>query len=202
MQTESTNHNGLLIIFLVVVAVVMFFFVPALNRLNSVPLPVQHESQQQSSQYVVTGQPTVSADFIDKLLCKYDSPACGKGHNFFEEGVKYGIDPAYALAFFWHESNFGKNGMARTTLNIGNLRSSPIQDGSYRGYALFKTWEKSITAWYMLISSDLYVQAGLVTVEQIVPRYAPTGDSNTPSDYISDVEACVALWRSGTVAVA
>lgn len=160
---------------------------------------VQHTGQTGD---VVTGPPSVSAEFIDNVLCAYKSPACGTGQTFYTYGVTYGIDPVYALAFYWHESNFGKSGMATVTLNVGNLRSSPVQADQYKGYARFNTWEDSIKAWFMLISSDLYVKAGLVTVEQIVPKYAPSGDNNSPEAYIADVEACVALWRAGKVAVA
>src|SRR5260370_19870371 len=76
----------------------------------------------------ILGSPTVSAQQIDALLCKYGSSAvCGTGADLYNLGVQYGIDPAYPLAFFWNESNFGRSGAAKTTKNLGNLRSSPLE---------------------------------------------------------------------------
>ena len=49
------------------------------------------------------------------MLETYHSPAVGKGQALYDLGVKYGIDPVYALAFFWHESRFGTTGEARVT---------------------------------------------------------------------------------------
>ncbi|GAC1684173.1 MAG: hypothetical protein NVS9B9_06190 [Ktedonobacteraceae bacterium] len=49
--------------------------------------------------YTVVGSPTIHADFIDRVLEHYHSPATGKGKILYEDGVKYNIDPAFALAF-------------------------------------------------------------------------------------------------------
>ncbi len=43
----------------------------------------------------------------------------------YDLGVKYGIDPIYALAFFQHESDFGTTDEARKTLSLGNERCIP-----------------------------------------------------------------------------
>ena len=40
-------------------------------------------------------------------------------------GIKYGINPAYALAFFVHESGCGTKGVARFTKSLGNIRTTP-----------------------------------------------------------------------------
>src|SRR5947209_16876963 len=47
--------------------------------------------------YSVPGQPSISADFINRVLEHYHSPAAGKGQALYDNGVKYGIDPVYAL---------------------------------------------------------------------------------------------------------
>jgi hypothetical protein len=144
----------------------------------------------------VTGAPSISANFINQVLCKFSSPACGKGQALYSYGVKYHIDPVYALAFFLHESSFGRAGVARFSKSLGNLRCIPGA-ACIGGYAYFSSWEQGFAAWYALISGPLYVGSGLVTVEQIIPRYAPAEDNNVPAQYIATVKAVVASWRAG-----
>ncbi len=52
----------------------------------------------------VVGPPSISVNQIEAVLKQYGSPASGKGQTLYDLGIKYGIDPAYALAFFVHES--------------------------------------------------------------------------------------------------
>jgi hypothetical protein len=150
--------------------------------------------------------PTVSAQFIDQLLCTYPtienhSPACGTGQNIYNLGVQYGIDPAVPLGFFWEESNFGTKGEAAKSHSLGNLRSSPLEAFEADGYAQFYDWQTGEKAWFVLIH-DLYIkQWGLTTVPAILQRYAPSGDGNNPSHYAQVVESSVSLWRSGKVAL-
>src|SRR5579859_6595526 len=89
--------------------------------------------------YSVAGSPTVSAAFINWVLAAYHSPAAGKGQALYDLGVKYGIDPVYALAFFWHESGFGTTGEATVTRSLGNercIQDRPCIDRNRGGYAL------------------------------------------------------------------
>ncbi len=148
--------------------------------------------------YSVLGKPTVSADFINRVLTSYNSPAAGKGQALYDLGVKYGIDPAFALAFFMHESSFGTQGEAAVSLSLGNLRCIPnfkCQDG----YAWFPTWESGFQAWYELIRNLYVSQWSLTTVNQIIPRYAPAADNNDEAAYIASVEHAIATWRGGTL---
>ena len=146
----------------------------------------------------VLGAPTVSASFIDRVLAVYRSPAAGTGQALYTLGVEYGIDPVMALAFFLHESRFGTQGEARFSRSLGNLRC--IAGAVCRdGYAWFPTWQAGYEAWYRLIR-QVYVDAwGCVTVEQIIPRYAPASDGNNEVAYIQAVEQAVQTWRSGQV---
>ena len=157
-------------------------------------------AQQEQDSYVVVGPPTISAAFIDTLLSAYHSPAAGLGSVITDQGVHYGIDPVYALAFFWHESGFGTTGEARVTRSPGNercLADRPCIDQERGGYALMHSWADGFAHWFRLIR-DLYVkQWGLVTVAQIIPRYAPGSDGNDETAYIQAVEHAVDVWRSG-----
>lgn len=144
---------------------------------------------------VVLGPPTITPQQINQVLSQYHSPAVGVGQGMYDLGVKYGIDPAFALGFFVHESSAGTQGVATVTKSIGNIRAT---DGyaSYEGFRKYPTWEAGIEDWYSLIKS-LYVDSWhLTTLQQIVPRYAPSADHNDPIAYINDVHRLVASWRS------
>src|SRR6266702_2100789 len=46
------------------------------------------------SVYTVVGKPTLDVAFINNVLNYYSSPAAGKGQVLYDDGVKYGINPA------------------------------------------------------------------------------------------------------------
>jgi hypothetical protein len=170
-----------------------------------------------SSGYSVLGKPTISADFINQVLASYNSPAQGKGQALYELGVQDGIDPAFALAFFFHESTLGTSGEATTTHSLGNLRCIPNTacintagqtclpgDSCYAG---FPTWEAGFQAWYILIKQG-YIQGNInqvigrnacpcTTISQIIPVYAPTSDNNDEQAYISSLQHSLDVWHSG-----
>lgn len=153
-----------------------------------------------SLKYRVTGEPSIDAAFINSVLQHYHSPASGAGAAFYAQGVKYGIDPVFALAFFMEESTFGTKGVARTTHSLGNIRATPGYH-SYHGYRSYKSWTEGSEDWYRLIDR-LYVRHwGLTTVDQIIPVYAPSKDHNNPTGYIHNVKRAVDRWRSGVVTV-
>ncbi len=144
--------------------------------------------------HALIAPPSVSAAQIDQVLQQYGSPAAGQGAAFYDLGVQYGIDPAYALAFFIHESSAGTKGVARFTNSIGNIRTTPgYRD--YQGYRAYDTWAAGLDDWYKLIKT-LYVEGwGKATVAQIIPTYAPSGDSNDPPTYIANVTQLVDSWQ-------
>lgn len=147
--------------------------------------------------YSVVGKPTISVQLIDKVLATYHSPAKEKGQALYDYGVQYNIDPAYALAFFMHESSFGTAGVAKVTHSLGNIRSTPGYP-DYQGYRLYPTWEAGFEDWYKLISQQ-YVNAwGLYTVDQIIPVYAPASDNNDEAAYIQSIKGAVDAWRNGS----
>lgn len=145
--------------------------------------------------YSVVGQPTITAATINTVLRRGNSPAQGIGQTVYTLSVKYGIDDAFALAFFEHESTFGLHGEARFSLSPGNLRC--ISGAICRdGYAWFPSWQAGFEAWYALIR-NLYVDAWhLTTVAQIIPRYAPPADNNNDDAYIASVQSSVSKFRS------
>ncbi len=154
----------------------------------------------ESRYYTVVGSPSISATFINRVLAWYDSPAAGKGQALYDDGVKYGIDPVYALAFFMHESSFGKTGVATVTHSLGNIRATAGY-AQYDGYRKYRSWEDGFEDWYKLIAQQYVAQWGLSTVDQIVPVYAPSSDNNDVAAYIASVKQAVDTWRGGSIEV-
>ncbi|HLI71914.1 MAG TPA: glucosaminidase domain-containing protein [Ktedonobacteraceae bacterium] len=161
--------------------------------------------------YSVVGKPTISAAFINEVLATYHSPTAGMGQDLYNLGIKYGIDPVYALAFFMHESLFGTTGEARVTLSLGNERCIPdrpcintagtaCQQGQ-SCYAKMYSWQDGFEQWYKLIRNLYVAQWGLVTVDQIIPVYAPSSDHNNVAGYIAALKHTVDTWRAGIVVV-
>jgi Mannosyl-glycoprotein endo-beta-N-acetylglucosaminidase len=149
---------------------------------------------QPSGSYNLAASPSTSVGQIESVLRKYGSPAVGKGPMLFDLGVKYGIDPAYALAFFVHESACGTRGVARFTNSLGNIRWTEGWE-NYEGYRKYASWEQGIEDWYKLIT-ELYIgEWGLRTVDDIIPVYAPAADRNHPPSYIASVKFLVDSWR-------
>jgi hypothetical protein len=137
---------------------------------------------------------------IDAILAEYGSPAGGTGKLFYDLGVEYDIDAAYAVAFFIHESTAGtaqtwaglKPGGA-TTHNIGNIICAgyPTCYGRFRDYP---SWEAGIQDWYRLIDVEYIKGRGHQTVADVIPVYAPKFE-NDVGRYTNVIEETVAGWR-------
>ena len=164
------------------------------------PLQPKVPIKPQSGPYVVLGKPTITPNFINQVLSAYHSPAAGKGQSLYDLGVKYGIDPAFALAFFMHESTFGTKGEASGSLSLGNIRCIP----NFRcrdNFAWFDTWEDGFQEWYKLMRNLYVAQWGLTTVDQIIPTYAPAADHNDESAYINSLKHSLDTWHAGQIFV-
>lgn len=168
------------------------------------PAPIQKPIPSHPGPYAVLGKPTISAAFINQVLQAYHSPAAGKGQALYDLGVRYNIDPAFALAFFMHESSFGTQGEAQTTLSLGNLRcytGATCVDQDRGGYAQYATWEDGFQAWYQLIHNFYVAQLGEVTIDQIIPTYAPTADHNNETAYINSLKTAINTWHANQIYV-
>ncbi len=155
--------------------------------------------------YRVTRPPSISPQRIDQILAQAHSPAAGRGIAIYKLGVKYGIDPSFALAFFHHESDFGLTGEARKTYSSGNERcipDRPCVDRRLGGYAQMYSWLDGFDHWYRLIAYG-YVDGRVtiplvghrcISVNEIVPVYAPSSDHNNVRAYIKAIEHDVDTW--------
>ncbi len=206
IQTTKKDLGGFIAIAavtIIVLGIVMVAVGPGTKFANGWQYLTSKNQQSQSttSASSVVGSPTLSAQQIDTILSNAGSPASGTGQDLYNLGVQYHIDPTFAMAVFFNESNLGKNGEASITHSLGNLRPVPGEDFERDGYAGFNSWQDGYSAFYKLISGPLYAGSGKVTVESIIPIYAPSGDHNDPSHYIGVVESCIRLWRSGSTGV-
>ena len=191
---------GLVLVFVTALAQQAHSLTAQLTRQGDAFVQSEQPSTGKTEPYSVLGKPSVSASFINHVLAAAQSPAVGTGQSLYNLSLTYGIDDAYALAFFHHESSYGTQGIARQTRSLSNMRCVSrypcLQVNG--GYALFQSWTQGYEAWYRLLV-DEYLPRHLVTVAQIIPVYAPSTDNNDETAYIQDVERTVAAFRSGTM---
>ena len=154
--------------------------------------------------HALQGPPSITPDQIDRILASFGSPATGSGQVWYDLGVSYGIDPAYAVAFLIHESSVGTNqawaGMkpdGTTTHNVGNIICAGYRTcyGRFRDY---DSWETGINDWYRLIDVEYIKGRGTLTVADIIPIYAPSFE-NDVQGYVNVVERLVDSWREGSI---
>ena len=155
-------------------------------------------------EHSVLGKPSIDAAAIDTILAKYGSPAAGTGQAWVTLGQHYGIDPAYAVAFFIHESSAGTNpGWAgikpdgSSTHNVGNIICAGYAT-CYNRFRDYASWDEGIADWYKLISHEYVGGRGAASVEQIIPIYAPSFE-NDVNTYVQTVISLVHGWRQGVL---
>lgn len=172
---------------------------------GDVPAHVFGKVDVPAGEHSVVGQPSIDAASIDTILSKYGSPAVGTGHIWVKFGQQYGIDPAYAVAFFIHESSAGSNPSwagikpdGSTTHNVGNIICAGYAT-CYNRFRDYASWDEGIADWYQLISDEYVSGRGAASVEQIVPIYAPSSDNNDVPGYINVVVSMVEGWRQGVL---
>jgi hypothetical protein len=135
------------------VALLMYGGKPFSSLVGKTPLNSFVQIQQS---YQLDGPPSLSVSFINRVFSAYHSPAAGLGQALSEGGVRYHIDPVYALAFFLHESSFGTTGWGAVNRSLGNIRCSAgyTCQGGYRSYS---SWQAGFLDWYQLIR-NLYIK--------------------------------------------
>lgn len=133
------------------------------------------------------------------MLLNAHSPAAGNAHECYDICLIEGVNPAIALAFFLKESTYGTKGIAVRTKNWGNVRTpETVGVGTIintpRGqFVQYSSWVVSLADWCKRLKGPKY--RGLTTVEQVVPRYAPSSDGNNVTRYIDVVHAAVNAWK-------
>lgn len=144
--------------------------------------------------YLARGRATIARAHIDAILCAAKSPACGTGQELYDMALQSGVNPAFELAIFEHESVYGKAGVATVTRSLGNIRCAGYT-ACYQGYRAYRSWIDGYKDFNTLMSRE-YFSRGLITVEQIIPVYAPGADHNNVSAYVGSVEAAMRVWET------
>lgn len=154
--------------------------------------------------------PRISRTTFIRILVAARSPAAPDGGAMYDGIAGVGVDPAIGLAFFQHESSFGKAGICKTygTNNLGNVRR-PLNPARAKliltrsgPFAAYRTWALGAIDWAERMkvryadptNSDSTFPTPLDTVERATPIYAPVGDGNDPSAYARAVRAAVDGW--------
>ncbi len=154
--------------------------------------------------YNPLGPVSISRSTFKQFLQELKSPALTEADAMYQVCVDEGCDPALALAFFEHESTGGNNGVAALTKSIGNIRCTTGYacyttegNGSFRKY---ETWTEGLRDWARLLKmyKDDWKR---VTLEDIIPKYAPQSDHNNEAAYISGVKKTVDNLRQREVII-
>lgn len=146
------------------------------------------------SDYTLLSTKRITRTLFVRVLERAQSPAAPVAADCYEIRLFYGLDPAIALAFFQHESTYGKAGRAVVTLNWGNIRKGRRAYKHDDGFAHYHDWRESLRDWCELIKGPIYIGAGRTTVRSVVPIYAPSSDNNKPERYIQAVLDAVYAW--------
>lgn len=136
--------------------------------------------------------PSLSEGVIRSQLMMYHSPLVSQTFGrtmdgaayIYREGIALGIDPGILMAFFWHESHYGTQGIANQTDSVGNLRPLPDQP-ELDGYRYYRSWAQGVDSMYSLLLQ--YADNGAGDVALAVPVWAPPSDNNNDVLYIQDV---------------
>lgn len=160
------------------------------------PLPPQY----QPGLYNPLGPPSINLDTFRYFLKQGNSPAYPEAAAMYNACLKLYCDPAVALAFFQHESSMGLYGAAADNKSFGNIRCVPPApcrstpgNGSFKVYA---TWTDGLIDWAILLRETYATKWRLFSLEQIIPRYAPSADNNDPNGYINSVKKLVDKYRN------
>ncbi|MBA3947096.1 MAG: glucosaminidase domain-containing protein [Herpetosiphonaceae bacterium] len=153
----------------------------------------------QTGQTTVVGPPSISGATVSRIVA--GTPLAPYATQIYQLGAQATIDPAFALAIWDHESQFGTTGAAVANHNMGNLICDaalhPPATGCNGRWAVYAAWPDAISDWYGYINRR-YISKGLTTVEQILYVYAPPSENNTQG-YITTVETLMRQWGSGVV---
>lgn len=156
--------------------------------------------------YDIAGAPDLTLAAFAGPLDTWDSPALSEAGAMYRALVDAGVRPSVFLAFFWVESKFGTTGIVKLfdTKNPGNVRTPEITSAlttivdTPRGkFARYPTWESGARDWAARMVGPKYAGVGLRTVRQVLPKYAPSADSNDPDAYARAVLARVEEWTKG-----
>lgn len=129
--------------------------------------------------------------------------------TYYDLVTGYGLSHAFILAIGVKEHNLGRaaTGIQATyhTKSWGNARSVilPASHGQIvvtpkGNYATFPTWRAGLDdlCYRLTAPNYLYRLSNAVTVDTVIPIFAPASDGNDPAAYAAQVLAMMAGWRA------
>jgi hypothetical protein len=143
----------------------------------------------------IYGAPSCTFAAFLAHLRAHPSPALPDAADIWNLLVDAAVDPTFALAMFHHESSCGLAGRAVATRSWGNIRWRPQYETYARerglrdldGFVAYPDYAAGarhvVDHLRGLDGTNSY--AGKVTIEQVIPTWAPAGDGNSPPDYIA-----------------
>jgi hypothetical protein len=144
---------------------------------------------------VIVRSPSISFLEVEQVLSRVGSPMLPYAGDVYAYGVKYHIDPVFALAFWMKESREASDGsVAAVDHNPGYTEGLAGDDRCGR-WACWPTWTAGIEGWYRYMRVFFINARGLTRVEDILPIYAPSTENNT-NGYIAFVLQMAATWRA------
>ena len=134
---------------------------------------------------VVVYENMTMEELTDKLNRTLSSDLSGKGEYFAKYAIELGVDPYLAVAIAMHETGctWDCSYLAKQCNNVGGQKGEGC--GEYKAY---DTLEEGIYGFILNIKNK-YVDYGLLTAEQMNPKYAedPTWSSKV-NNYIEKIK--------------
>lgn len=161
--------------------------------------------------------PRISRDRFRRVFFEHAAPEVLAERDpgaFWDVCVEYGVDPLFVAAMFHHESQMGKEGIARTTHSFGNTRAPsfgavPIGEvpGRTGKFPVFRDWLDGCKSTVARLVEPTWVYAGRTTIREIFDHpsgkvWAPAGDLNDPYGYLAAVLRDMNAWAEKEVSVA
>jgi hypothetical protein len=92
----------------------------------------------------------ITSERFTAILEMAQSPLAPEASEVYRILVSYGIDPAWALAYWQDLNDYGKRGNAGLTRNVGHVPSTRGDGHGYYFYAglvAYRTWIDGVLEW-------------------------------------------------------
>lgn len=137
------------------------------------------------------GMAVISTTDIATALQQAGSPFADQAVFIWQDALKYGINPAFALAVWQEECGLGTNPNAVTDLQNHNPGSLGVTSTAGGGVD-YGTWQAGIDAWFQQIAGALYLGAGLYSVSQVAGVYDPANAASWQQNVAQYMVALIA----------
>jgi hypothetical protein len=159
----------------------------------------------------------VSRDGFRWLLLERAEPAVTAERDageYWDAIVSFGVDPLFVAAMFNHESQMGKEGIARTTHSWGNTRNPTFGaesvgetapgDARSGTFPIFRHWLDGCRSTAARLVEPTWVYHRRSSIREIfdwppdqTKVWAPAGDFNSPSSYLRSVVDFMRTFADG-----